>query len=238
MESTIASDESRTPTRLAAALVGVSKGFRDGTTPDAPRREVLRDMSVQVSPGSIVVIRGPSGSGKTTLLNLLAGIETPDNGAVYLAGKPLSELDDDGRTLLRRRCVGFVFQSFNLIPTLSVVDNVAMPLSLLGTAMPAARAQAREVLGSLNLADRASANVEVLSGGEQQRIAVARALIHRPDIVLADEPTGNLDRRTGRVVLELLAKRVRGEGAALVMVTHSDEAAALADETILLDGDA
>jgi putative ABC transport system ATP-binding protein len=203
----------------------VSRSFREG----GQERVVLHEVSVTFERGELAVLLGKSGSGKSTLLNLVSGIDTPSNGDVWVAGQALNRLSERDRTLFRRRHVGFVFQFFNLVPTLTVLENVLLPLELNGRTGPAARAAAEAMLAEVGLADRADAAPDRLSGGEQQRIAVARALIHDPDLILADEPTGNLDTETGTQVLALLDRLTRQAGKTMLMVTHSPEVIGLAD---------
>jgi len=198
-------------------------------------RPVLRDLSFSVAPGEFVAIVGESGSGKSTLLNLIAGLESPDSGTVRIGGTDVMTLDDDARTALRRARVGFVFQSFHILPHLTVAQNVELPLVLLGASVAERRARTADMLGAVGLGDRADSAPRELSGGELQRVAVARALVHRPALVLADEPTGNLDPETAGIVLTLLGDRVRAAGAAGVLVTHSSVAAARADRVLRLD---
>ena len=186
-------------------------------------------------PGEFVAIVGESGSGKSTLLNLIAGLETPDSGTVRIGGTDLMALDDDARTELRRARVGFVFQSFHILPHLTVAQNVELPLVLLGIGVAERRARTAEMLRAVGLGDRLDSAPRELSGGELQRVAVARALVHRPALVLADEPTGNLDPDTAGTVLALLGDQVRAAGAAGVLVTHSAAAAARADRVLELD---
>lgn len=195
-------------------LRDVSKSYDDGAT----RHDVLKRIDLHVSPGELVALLGPSGSGKSTLLNIIAGIDAPDSGTVEVGGHDLGMLTERGRTLLRRRDIGFVFQLLNLVPTLTVLENVLLPLELTGRHDPA---PAHALLDRVGLADRARAFPEELSGGEQQRIAIARALAHQPQLVLADEPTGNLDSATGAGVLDLLTALVRERGTAMVIATHS-----------------
>lgn len=199
------------------------------------QREILRDISLSVERGEWVAITGESGSGKSTLLNMIAGLETPLRGLVRLGGVTLSALDDDGRTELRRTQIGFVFQSFLLLPHLTVSQNVELPLVLQGVNPRERRARAGELLRSVGLADRGPDRPRELSGGELQRVAVARALVHRPTLVLADEPTGNLDSDAGNRVLALLSKHARDEGAVGLLVTHSALAAAGADRVLTLE---
>lgn len=200
-------------------------------------RIVFRDIALSAVAGEIVVLHGPSGSGKSTLLNLISGIDLPTAGDVTIDGVVLTRLGERERTLFRRDRIGFVFQFFNLIPTLTVEENLLLPLELSGRDTPADHERARALLGAVGLADRAGAYPDRLSGGEQQRVAVARALAHDPAVVLADEPTGNLDRETGGAVLDLLESLARTAGKTVLIVTHSDEPAGLADRVLeLRDG--
>jgi putative ABC transport system ATP-binding protein len=196
-------------------------------------RPVLANCELAVAPGEVVAILGESGAGKSTLLNLVAGLDTPDAGEVWLAGARFDSLDDDARTLHRRRALGFVFQAFHVLPHLTVGQNVALPLALLGQPSPG---RVAEVLGAVGLADRTGSWPRELSGGELQRVAVARALVHRPAVLLADEPTGNLDPDTAGQVLDLLVREIRARGAAGVLVTHSALAARSADRVLRLAG--
>jgi len=198
-------------------------------------RPVLQDITLQVASGEYVAIMGESGAGKSTLLNLIAGLDRPDSGTVLIDGVDLGTLDDDGRTLLRRRRMGFVFQAFHVLPYLSVARNVALPLALNGIGGPAADHRLGELLAAVGLADRADSAPGELSGGEMQRVAIARALAHRPAVLLADEPTGNLDPRIASSVLTLLRDQVKHDGAAGILVTHSATAAATADRVYVLE---
>jgi putative ABC transport system ATP-binding protein len=198
-------------------------------------RPVLQDITLQVASGEYVAIMGESGAGKSTLLNLIAGLDRPDSGAVLIDGVDMSTLDDDGRTLLRRRRMGFVFQAFHVLPYLSVARNIALPLALNGISGPAADYRLGELLAAVGLADRADSAPAELSGGEMQRVAIARALAHRPAVLLADEPTGNLDPRIASSVLALLREQVKHDGAAGILVTHSAVAAASADRVYVLE---
>src|SRR5918996_987975 len=209
----------------AVELRHVGKAYREG---DA-ERVVLRDVSITIASGEIVVLLGRSGSGKSTLLNLIAGLDRPTSGRVLLAGTDLTALDEQARTRFRRRHVGFIFQFFNLIPVLTVEENVLLPLDLNERADAAGIARARTLLARVGLDGRGQSFPERLSGGEQQRVAVARALIHEPSLVLADEPTGNLDAETAAGVLELLDTLAREAGKTVVMVTHSREVVGMAD---------
>ncbi len=177
---------------------------------------------------------GESGSGKSTLLNLLAGLDDPDRGSIVLDSIDLTTLDDDALTVLRRRRFGFVFQAFHLLPYLSVAQNVALPLSLLGMAVAEADARVASVLASVNLGDRGESMPRELSGGEQQRVAIARALVHGPDLVLADEPTGNLDAEAAGQVLRVLREQIKARRAAGILVTHSRAAAQTCDRILQL----
>jgi len=198
-------------------------------------RQILSALSFAVREGEFIAIMGESGSGKSTLLNLIAGLDTPDSGTVRIGGVDLMALDDDGRTRLRRAQVGFVFQSFHILPHLTVAQNVELPLVLLGVTVTERQNRTAEMLHAVGLAERHGSPPRELSGGELQRVAVARALVHRPALVLADEPTGNLDPDTAATVLALLGDQVRAAGAAGVLVTHSAIAAARADRVLTLD---
>jgi ABC-type lipoprotein export system ATPase subunit len=195
------------------------------------RRAALAGVSLTVPPGRAVAVVGRSGSGKSTLLHLAAGIDVPTSGSVLVAGRDLARLSDRERTALRRDAVGLVFQFFHLLPHLSVRDNVALPELIAGTPPARFEPRVRELLGLVGLADRADDAVQTLSGGEMQRVAICRALLRRPRLLLADEPTGNLDDAGSQVVMRLMLDLARAHGAALVVVTHSREIASLADET-------
>jgi putative ABC transport system ATP-binding protein len=195
---------------------------------------VLKDISFEVEPGGFLAIVGPSGSGKTTLLGLLAGLDRPSTGQVWLDGQNLDALDEDARARLRRERVGFVFQSFQLIPTLTALENVQVPLELAGGD---GAAIAHELLERVGLGGRGHHYPAQLSGGEQQRVALARAFSNRPRILFADEPTGNLDARTGAVIIDLMADLNRQLDTTLVLVTHDPDLAGRARRTIrLADG--
>jgi putative ABC transport system ATP-binding protein len=209
----------------AVELRNLSKTYREGEA----ERAVLRDVSLTVASGEIVVLVGRSGSGKSTLLNLIAGIDRPTSGSVVVNGTDLTALDEQARTRFRRRHIGFVFQFFNLIPLLTVEENLLLPLDLNGRADEKGVARARELLERVGLAGRGDSFPERLSGGEQQRVAIARALIHEPDVILADEPTGNLDADTAADVLDLLDKLAREAGRTVLMATHSREVIGVAD---------
>jgi len=190
----------------------------------------LRDASLSLPPGRSVAIMGPSGSGKTTLLNVIAGLDRPTAGEIVVAGQSLAALHDDALTAFRRRHIGFVFQFFNLLPTMSALENVALPLLAERLPVHTTEERARAMLDAVGLRDRASHRPSELSGGEQQRVAVARALVMRPALLLADEPTGNLDSVAGDEILGLLRGAVADFGLSIVMVTHSYVAASAMDE--------
>ena len=209
----------------------VSKSYREAET----RRVVLVDVDFTVARGEFVAVTGRSGTGKSTLLNLISGIDVPDSGSIWLDGVELTALGERERTLKRRHAVGFVFQFFNLIPTLSVAENLMLPLELIGCPPETAVGRVGALLERIELASRAESFPDRLSGGEQQRVAVARALVHEPQLVLADEPTGNLDAETGRLVLELLADMTRDADKTLIIVTHSEEAAARAGRVLRIE---
>ena len=210
-------------------LDAVRKRYR----PDRPA--VLDGVDLEVAAGEYVAIMGESGVGKTTLLHLIAGLDRPDSGHAWLDGVDLATLDDDARTLLRRRSVGFVFQAFHVLPYLTVRQNVELPLRLLAIGAAERRARTDRLLEALGLAPLAARRPRELSGGEIQRIAIARALVHAPRIVLADEPTGNLDPGTAARTLALLRAQVRAQATAAVLITHSLAAARTADRILVLD---
>ena len=198
--------------------------------------KVLDDIHAEIRNGEFVVLVGRSGSGKSTLLNLIGAIDTPSSGEVYLDDVALSSLDESGRALLRRRKIGFVFQFFNLIPTLTAAENLLLPLELNGMTGAAAARRVADRLAAVGLDDCEQRYPEELSGGEQQRIAIARALVHEPGLVLADEPTGNLDLETATEVIGVLDRRCRETGTTLVMATHSREVIGLADRVLAIRG--
>ncbi|NCW27063.1 MAG: ABC transporter ATP-binding protein [Verrucomicrobia bacterium] len=197
----------------------------------------LRGVTLKILPGEIVAITGPSGCGKSTLLHILGALDTPSAGQAYLEGHPLHALDDAKLTSLRRLKIGFVFQFFHLLPTLTIEENVLLPLLLSGRVNALARKRAQELLSSVGLNDRSHHRPHQLSGGQLQRAALARALIHQPSVLLADEPTGNLDSASSTTVVELITRLARQQKTTVVLVTHSQEVAASADRRIaLVDG--
>jgi len=209
-------------------LVNVSKTYNSHV--------VLTHTDLEVAPGEFVVIVGRSGSGKSTLLNLIGGLDFASSGEIWLLGQSLTELKEEQRATIRCRSLGFVFQFFNLIPTLTVIENIRLPLALNGVSKEEAKIRSGHLLHELGMADCAKRFPEELSGGEQQRIAIARAMAHKPAIVLADEPTGNLDLDTARDVLELLDRTCRAQGTTLIMATHSREVIGLADRVLTIRG--
>ncbi|MGB5624810.1 MAG: ABC transporter ATP-binding protein [Woeseiaceae bacterium] len=211
-------------------LQEISRDFVEGQR----RHRVLDNISADFLRGESVAIRGRSGSGKSTLLNLVGGIDAPDAGRVTVAGTDITKLSERDRTLFRREHIGFVYQAFNLVPTLDVADNIRLVLELNDVATAEASARIKELLDAVGLLDRASSYPDVLSGGEQQRVAIARALSHRPSVLLADEPTGNLDDATADSVLELLDRLVRQSGGTMLIATHSAKVASFCDRALEL----
>jgi putative ABC transport system ATP-binding protein len=219
------------PTRAVLSLRGATKIYGAGTT----RVVALDDVTVDIAAGQFTAIMGPSGSGKSTLMNLAAGLDDPTSGEVWLDEHGLHTLDDEERTVLRRTHVGFVFQAFNLVPTLTALENVLLPFELSGRVLSAAdRAWVDQLFSELGLEDRREHRPGELSGGQQQRVAIARALAGRPSIVIADEPTGNLDSRSSREVLDLLGSAVASYGQTIAMVSHDPVAASRADRILLI----
>jgi putative ABC transport system ATP-binding protein len=209
---------------------GLSKRYRTGEI----WVEAVRGVDLRVEAGKFLAVMGPSGSGKSTLLYLLGGIETATSGQIFVEGIDMAALDDNARTRFRRQRIGFIFQSFNLLPTLSAEENVALPLRLDGFSKPDARLRAQEVLEMVAMDHRRTHVPGTLSGGEQQRVAIARALAIRPAVLLADEPTGNLDSANGRQVTKVLRSLVDEHRQTIVMVTHDEHVAAEADSIIRL----
>lgn len=195
---------------------------------------LFRDLSLELSPGEYVAVMGDSGSGKSTFLNIVAGLDSADAGEVLLSGEAINAIDDDAATLWRRRALGFVFQSFHVLPHLTIAQNVALPLKLNAWTDANIRSRVSEMLDAVGLTDRQASYPRELSGGETQRVAIARALVHGPRLILADEPTGNLDPATAETILALLASEIRRNNAMGILVTHSDTAAASADRVLRL----
>ncbi len=216
--------------RSVLAVRNLSKSIHSGTR----RVDILRGIDFEIPAGQFAAIEGPSGSGKSTLLGLMAGLDTPTSGDVSIDGESIVRLAEDEMALLRGRKIGFVFQSYQLVPTLNAVENVTLPLDLTGSWNSHAEKRAVNLLKQFGLGDRLDHYPVQLSGGEQQRVAVARAFAGKPPIVLADEPTGNLDSRNGELLLEMLRSLNRTEGATLILVTHDAALASQADRRIVL----
>ncbi len=214
------------------AMAGIARTFQQG----GAALEVLRGVDLDVRPGEIVALVGPSGSGKSTLLHVAGLLEPPDAGRVTVSGEASADMDDDARTRLRRLNIGFVYQYHHLLPEFSALENIAIPQIIAGVARRPARERAAELLDWMGLSERASHRPGMLSGGEQQRIAIARALANAPKLLLADEPTGNLDPDTSSAVFDVLLKLVRGAGLAALVATHNQELAAGLDRTVRLEG--
>ena len=210
----------------------MSHGFEDQ---GGLRLSVLESVELEINLGDSVAIVGPSGAGKSTLLALLAGLDVPDSGEIRFNDEPFSVLSEDGRASIRRGRIGFVFQSFQLLQGLTALENVMLPLELMGTSISDAKIKAKEWLGRVGLAARIQHRPRMLSGGEQQRVAVARAFVSEPALLFADEPTGNLDRRTGESISELLFKLNSETGATLILVTHDERLASRCKRTLQLE---
>lgn len=220
---------------MAASSFIAIRNLRKHYTEGDRQRTVFADLNLDIDSGEFVALLGQSGSGKSTLLNLLGGIDLPDAGQIRIGDRSLTALSELERTRFRRRHIGFVFQFFNLIPTLTVAENLLLPLELNGLATPDQRDRALELLDHVGLGDRRNSFPERLSGGEQQRLALTRSLVHNPWVLLADEPTGNLDAATGERILELLLTLHRQAQTTMVVVTHSPTVAARADRILMLD---
>ncbi len=213
-------------------IKNINKSFHEGDTV----HKVLDDVNLHLNEGELTILLGRSGSGKSTLLNLLSGIDIPDSGQIFMNSTEITLLKEPARTIFRRKNVGFIFQFFNLIPTLTVNENLHLALELTDNVTPEGKERAKFLLNEVGLYDRRNSYPDVLSGGEQQRIAIARALVHNPGIILADEPTGNLDFKTADKVIELLDDLVKKNGKTMVMATHSRELTGLADRIIEFKG--
>jgi putative ABC transport system ATP-binding protein len=198
--------------------------------------DALRGVSLQIMSGELSAVMGPSGSGKSTLMHILAGLDRPTSGRVYISGQDITEMNDNELTLLRRKHIGFIFQFFNLLPMLTAEENILLPLSLAGEKPDSEWVE--QLIENVGLADRRKHRPSELSGGQQQRVAIARSLVTRPTVLFADEPTGNLDSQTSEEILELLRRSVDDYGQTIVMVTHDAAAAAIGDRTMFLaDGE-
>jgi putative ABC transport system ATP-binding protein len=226
-EPTMTAIEARAAT-AAVAATALTRSYGDGTA----AVQALRGVSLEVPPGQFTAVMGPSGSGKSTLMHLLAGLDSPDSGSVHIGGEDITRMSDKQLTRLRRTHIGFVFQSFNLLPTLSAEENVVLPLAIAGRRPD--RDAVESLLARVGLLDRRGHRPAQLSGGQQQRVAVARALVSAPTVLFADEPTGNLDSAAGAEVLELLRDAVDLDGQTTLMVTHDPRAAATADRVVFL----
>ncbi len=218
---------------ILVRLSGISRSFSQGDS----QQIVLNNLNGLIHTGEILALLGRSGCGKSTLLNIIGGIDWPTHGSIHIDGENISRLSEHARTLFRRRHIGFIYQFFNLLPTLTVADNLLLPLELNGWDRNRSRERVQELLHAVALHDQGDSYPEQLSGGEQQRIAVARALANHPQLILADEPTGNLDAQSGQQILDLLETLVREEHSTLLMVTHSQAVASRADRALsLIDG--
>jgi putative ABC transport system ATP-binding protein len=227
-EAAAATEQQPTASETVVEAIDVSRRYGEGET----AVDALRGIDLKVERGQLVAVMGPSGSGKSTLMHIMAGLDKPTNGEVAIAGTRVSDLNDTQLTRLRREHIGFVFQFFNLLPMLTAEENVLLPLSLAGEKPD--RAFFDDMLKRVGLSDRLSHRPAELSGGQQQRVAIARALVSRPTVVFADEPTGNLDSKTGGEILELMRESVDAYGQTTVMVTHEARAAAIADRILFL----
>ena len=221
---------SSTPDHIQVRIQGVSRSFQEGDQ----LHSVLKNLDAEFIRGETVALKGRSGSGKSTLLNIISGIDQPDSGQVEVAGLNITAMSESDRTLFRRKHIGFVYQAFNLVSTLTVADNLRLVLELNGVSVSEIAERIEALLASVELADRKNSYPDVLSGGEQQRVAIARALVHRPSLLLADEPTGNLDDKTTEGVLELLGRLVSQAGGTMIVATHSARMASFCDRVLEL----
>ncbi|MBI5930736.1 MAG: ABC transporter ATP-binding protein [Chloroflexi bacterium] len=212
-------------------LVSLSKSYTETDN----KRVILDEVTIQFYEGEFAVLLGPSGSGKSTMLNLMSGIDAPDDGGVIVNGTDITTLSEHTRTIFRRNHIGIIFQSFNLIPTLTVMENVTLPYELQGNSRKQAEIKATDVLAKVGLAGREKSYPDRLSGGQQQRVAIARAIVHQPDLIVADEPTGNLDHHTGETILKLLLNMTRDAGKTLIMATHSMDIIPYADRVFRIE---
>ncbi len=228
MDQVVTSEGTTTATGTVVAAREVSRVYGEGET----AVQALRDVSLDVPRGQFAAVMGPSGSGKSTLMHILAGLDRPTSGSVAIDGTEITGMGDQELTLLRRDHIGFIFQFFNLLPMLTAEENVTLPLDLAGTKVE--KAWIDEIIGKVGLADRRRHRPSELSGGQQQRVAIARALVSRPTVLFADEPTGNLDSKTGEEILELLRDSVDSYGQTTLMVTHEARASAMADRILFL----
>lgn len=211
---------------IAVSIKSLDKYYLEGDT----KHRILNSVSVDFKKSKFTVMLGKSGSGKSTILNLISGIDTSDNGEVFINDISITKLTDKERTIFRRDKIGIIFQFFNLIPTLTVLENITLPQELMGKSSKEYLENSMKLLQRVGLENRANTYPDKLSGGEQQRVAIARALAHNPDLILADEPTGNLDADTGKIVLDLLLELSRESGKTLIMATHSSDIIPFADE--------
>ena len=221
-------DTAPVATLPAVAATAVTRRYGEGES----AVDALRGVTLEVPAGQFTAVMGPSGSGKSTLMHMLAGLDTPTSGSVHIGGEEITAMNDKQLTKLRRRHIGFVFQSFNLLPTLSAEENILLPLSIAGRKPPKADLEA--LIARVGLTERRTHRPSELSGGQQQRVAIARALITRPTVLFADEPTGNLDSEAGAGILQLLRDAVEIDGQTTLMVTHDPRAAAIADRVLYL----
>ncbi len=230
MDTVVTGEEPQAATRAGAVVSArdVTRRFGEGET----AVDALRGVTLDIPAGALTAVMGPSGSGKSTLMHILAGLDRPTSGSVLIDGTEITSLGDQQLTLLRREHVGFIFQFFNLLPMLNAVENITLPLDLAGTKPD--KAWLDEIVGKMGLSDRRAHRPSELSGGQQQRVAIARALISRPTVLFADEPTGNLDSKTGEEILTLLRESVDSYRQTTLMVTHEPRAAAMADRVLFL----
>lgn len=228
------SDRDMTSASTASNYIVEIRDLIKRYTEGGETRSVLRDVNADVREGEFVALAGPSGSGKTTLLNLISGIDTPTGGDVLIDSVPITRLSEKERTLFRRKNIGFVFQFFNLVPTLSIGENLLLPLQLNRHHKDESRGRVVQVLEQVGLGDRLNSYPDRLSGGEKQRVAIARALVHDPRLILADEPTGNLDADTGMAIMSLLGELVRSSGKTMIVVSHSDTVIEMAERVLTI----